>query len=188
MTEGGSPPIAFLERAIPRILTGDGRLVDDERGSPPSPTTAASTGPGSLSTAGLLGTIALRPALVAKVSAPPVAFLGAKGSSAQDALQAAKQRALALADALSVNSGPTAGPGTRSQGDGIATEHAKEDDCCVAAEAMEDAAHGKETAGVSELRVQQHSGAGKGSDTAEASAGGGLVRLLRDYADDGDGV
>ena len=97
-TQGGSSPApAVLERAVPRILTDDGRLLNDGATGTLTATAAQACGVTAGRTQHELPLTALPPA----ASQQSAAAAASPGHKPDDALQLAKQRALAYANALS---------------------------------------------------------------------------------------
>ena len=184
---GGGPPAAFLERAVPRILTEDGRLTEDERATPSHSLTAASLALVCSHEAGPTVPASLRTGPTQKATMPAVATLTVGGNSTIEALQRAKRRALALADALSTDGGPTAAAAAAAAavwGDGDATEQAEA--CSAPREDAEEVAACSTAVCDSEPQLHRGGGPAEGRDTAEAPEGGDLALLLSDYVNDED--
>ncbi len=96
MQGGSSPAPAVLERAVPRTLTDDGRLFEGGAVSMPTATAARACGVAAVCTQHQLSLTGLPPAAVQSAAAA-----ASPGNESNTALQLAKQRALAFADALS---------------------------------------------------------------------------------------
>lgn len=185
----GDPPAAYLERAVPRILTEDGRLVEDERGTPSHFVTAASAAVVCSRRPGPKVPASLRTAPIQKAAVPPVAVSTIGVNSTLDALQQAKQRALALADALSTDGGPTAATAAvATWGDGDAAEQAAAEACPAHRKDAEEVAICSTTVCGSQPQLHLGGGPTHGRDVVEAPQRGDLARLLSDYANDDDDV
>ena len=191
----GGPAPAILHGAVPRVLTADGRLVDDDTVEPLAGAAAAQAA-GSKD-GGVQQLLPLQGHLTGPAAQPGVTATSA-GDRARDALQLAKQRAMALANTLSGRAEhPTvadrsAVAGTASAQFTAATSAAPDDD--AAGQVMEANAPPPATASLPAVltnevilpQQQQADTASKVSQSVASCEEGALARLLRDYVDDGD--
>lgn len=181
---------------MPRILTDDGHLIEDGAAGPPAAATAADRVGGNSTASGRLHKVPVAGVLTwapqAEVTAAPA------GDTSDDALRVAKQRALALANALSgapkqppgpTHSAVTAAASAETAAATGAVPETGAMDPAVEASPLPLAAVSPRPALPEDVHLPQLQKAGRPAEVSgspDGPEGAALARLLSDYVDADD--